>query len=55
MFWNNIEQEKWLKRAFNGMKENIIYTVKTLGYYTFMVFMFPAIVMVWIMEQYDII
>ena len=55
MFWNNIEHDRWLKRTFIGIKARMVYTGRTLGHYAFMVFMFPAIVMVWIMEKYDII
>jgi len=54
MFWNNIE-ESLLKRAYKATKKEVIYLIKTVGHYAYMLFMLPLIVLVWFMEQLEII
>ena len=54
MFWNNI-QDSLLKRAYKTTKRGVIYWTKTIGHYAYMLFMLPAIVLVWVMEQLEII
>jgi hypothetical protein len=53
MFWNNIE-ESLLKRAYKATKREVIYLIKTIGHYAYMLFMLPLIVLVWFMEQLEI-